>query len=251
MSFESAVRAGLAPDGGLFVPQDGIPKLSDQTLRDMRGSSFSELALTVMSKFIGEKEIPRQDLKNLIEKTYAKNKAFRDSNITPVVSLESGSSQPQIMELFHGPTYAFKDVALQFLGNLFEYFLERDSKSNSITILGATSGDTGSASIAGLLGKRGVTTFILFPEGKVSPIQERQMTTLAANDESVHCLSVQGTFDDAQAIVKDLFVDKDFQADFQLGAVNSINFARILAQIVYYFSAYVYTIDVRNLERKV
>ena len=127
----------------------------------MRESSFLELALNVMSEFIGEKDIPRQDLKKLIERTYATNKAFRDPKITPVVSLDS-TTEPKIMELFHGPTYALKDVALQFLGNLFEYFLERDSKSNSITILGATSGDTGSASIAGLLGKKGVTTFILF-----------------------------------------------------------------------------------------
>jgi len=247
VSFESAVRAGLAPDGGLFVPQNGIPTLSKDVLEKMRDASFAELAMNVMSKFIPEKEIPGEDLEKLIKKTYVTSKAFRDPKITPVVSLDDDPSQPKIMELFHGPTYAFKDVALQFLGNLFEYFLERDTKSNTITILGATSGDTGSASIAGLLGKRGVTTFILFPEGKVSPIQERQMTTLAAKDDSVHCLSVKGTFDHAQAIVKELFVDKDFQADLQLGAVNSINFARILAQIVYYFSAY-YQVTKSNKE---
>ena len=122
-----------------------------------------------MSKFISPDEISRKDLEDLVKRTYVTSKAFRDSKVCPVVPL--GDKGPKIMELFHGPTYAFKDVALQFLGNLFEYFLKRDSKSTNITILGATSGDTGSASISGLLGKKGVKTFILFPEGKVSPIQ--------------------------------------------------------------------------------
>jgi threonine synthase len=138
-----------------------------------------------------------------------------------------------VLELFHGPTFAFKDIALQFLGNLFEYFLKRGRKQKRLTILGATSGDTGSAAIHGLRGKKNINCFILFPHGKVTEIQERQMTTVP--DPNVHCISIRGDFDDAQALVKDAFHDQEFRDSVQLGAVNSINWARVLAQITYYF----------------
>ena len=140
----------------------------------------------------------------------------------------------QILELFHGPIYAFKDVALQFLGNLFEYLLKENG--SRLTVLGATSGDTGSAAIYGLRGKENVDVFMLHPHKRVSPVQEKQMTTVL--DENIHNLAIQGTFDDGQAIVKSLFNDLEFKANYCLGAVNSINWVRVLAQIVYYFYAY-------------
>jgi threonine synthase len=143
----------------------------------------------------------------------------------------------ELLELFHGPTFAFKDVALQFLGNLFEHLLSRKQGDDAkITVLGATSGDTGSSAIYGLAGKKGIECFILFPEGRVSPIQERQMTTV--KDKNVHCVAIRGTFDDAQDIVKASFKDEPFRAKYRLAAVNSINWARILAQITYYFYSY-------------
>jgi len=151
-----------------------------------------------------------------------------------------------VLELFHGPTFAFKDVALQFLGNIFEYFLTRGNIQQSVTVLGATSGDTGSAAIHGLRGKKNVNCFIMFPAGKVTEIQERQMTTIP--DENVHCLSVEGDFDDAQALVKAAFADEQFRNEVNLGAVNSINWARVLAQITYYFYAYLRATDKVNAE---
>ncbi len=224
LSFEEAVMMGLADDGGLLIPER-IPQVQ-QNLNEWRTHSFPELSLAIMSQFI-EDEIPHQDLKELITRSYA---PFDHPEITPVVSV----GNIFILELFHGPTYAFKDVALQFLGNLFEYFLEKNQ--NFVTIAGATSGDTGSAAIYGLRGKKNIEVFMLYPKGRISPIQERQMTTVL--DSNIHNLAVEGSFDDAQGIVKALFNDLDFKQKYRLGAVNSINWARILAQIVYYFYAY-------------
>jgi threonine synthase len=190
---------------------------------------YQDLALRVMSPFIGE-EIPVEDLKDLIDRSYS---TFRTSHVTPVNKV----GDQFFLELFHGPTYAFKDVALQFLGNLFGYILsKREGKDASLTIVGATSGDTGSAAIAGLRGKAGIECFILFPEGGVSPVQENQMTTIP--DTNVHCIAVDKDFDEAQDIVKKCFNDKEFNTTHHLGAVNSINWARILAQMVYYFFSY-------------
>ncbi|KAL1917413.1 uncharacterized protein VTP21DRAFT_3806 [Calcarisporiella thermophila] len=234
VTFEEAVLMGLAPDGGLFIPHS-IPRIPLETLASWSSLSFQALALEIFSLFIEEEEIPRADLAKLIEKSYA---TFRDSRVTPLKNL---ASRKYVLELFHGPTFAFKDVALQFLGNLFEYFLERKnaqehSTQHRITVVGATSGDTGSAAIYGLRNKRNVSVFILHPHGRVSPIQEAQMTTVL--DHNVHNLAVEGTFDDCQAVVKELFADKQFNEKYCLGAVNSINWARILAQTVYYFYAY-------------
>ncbi|MBF0286589.1 MAG: threonine synthase [SAR324 cluster bacterium] len=224
LSFEETVMMGLADDGGLLIP-DSIPQVQD-CLQEWSKYSFSELSLAIMLRFI-EKEIAHDELKNLIEHSYS---SFDHHEVTPVVSVGALS----ILELFHGPTYAFKDVALQFLGNLFEFFLQKQNRS--LTVLGATSGDTGSAAIYGLRGKKNVHVFMLHPNGRVSPMQKLQMTTVL--DANIHNLAVEGTFDDAQAIVKALFNDLEFKQKYCLGAVNSINWARILAQIVYYFYAY-------------
>lgn len=192
----------------------------------MRHLSFDEVAASILLRYIKDDEIPETDLRDIAMKSFS---AFRAPDVAPSVRLK----EFWILELFHGPTFAFKDIALQFLGNLFEYFLKRGRKQTRLTILGATSGDTGSAAIHGLKGKKNINCFILFPHGKVTEIQERQMTTVA--DPNVHCISIRGDFDDAQALVKDAFHDQDFREKVQLGAVNSINWARILVQISYYF----------------
>lgn len=203
-----------------------------------RNLSFADLAQEVLSPYISPSEVPSQDLKEILRRSYS---TFRTPDITPLITLnEKGNLH--LLELFHGPTWAFKDLALQFLGNLFEYFLVRSNKGKEgrkrthLTVIGATSGDTGSAAIYGLRGKKDVSVFILHPKGRVSPIQEAQMTTVL--DANVHNLAVEGTFDDCQDTVKVLFADKDIQKTHRLAAVNSINWARILAQITYYFHSY-------------
>jgi threonine synthase len=189
--------AGLAKDGGLFIPAH-MPRLPQGWQQDWAKLSFQELALQVYSLFIDESEIAREDLQSLIEKSYS---TFRASEVAPLKKI---GENEYILELFHGPTFAFKDVALQFLGNLFEYFLKRRNEGKAVdakdrqrlTVVGATSGDTGSAAIYGLRGKKDVSIFILHPKGRVSPIQEAQMTTV--EDENVFNLAVNGTFDDCQ-----------------------------------------------------
>ncbi|MCP4453449.1 MAG: threonine synthase, partial [Planctomycetes bacterium] len=188
--------------------------------------SFQELAVQVMLPYVGD-DISCEELTGLIERSYA---SFAHKEITPLVSV----GDMHILELFHGPTAAFKDVALQFLGNLFELLLERNG--GRLNILGATSGDTGSAAIYGVRGQKLIDIFILHPHQRVSPIQERQMTTVL--DDNVHNIAIKGTFDDGQSIVKQLFNDLEFKDEYSLGAVNSINWARILAQVVYYFYAW-------------
>jgi threonine synthase len=193
-------------------------------LDDWRGLGFVELAARVMGKFIGD--MSAEDLRALLERSYAR---FDDPAIVPVRDLGS----LKVLELFHGPTLAFKDVALQFLGTLFEQILaERGLRMN---ILGATSGDTGSAAIAGVQGKDGIEIFVMYPEGRTSALQELQMT--AVPDANVHCLAIDGSFDDCQAIMKTLFNDLPFKAKHGLGAFNSVNWARVLAQVVYYVQA--------------
>jgi threonine synthase len=225
VGFADAVLMGLATDGGLLVPAN-LPRVDAATLRAWSGLRFQDLALEVMASFIGD-EIPRDDLRTLIERSYA---TFTHPEVTPLVEV----GDLRILELFHGPTAAFKDVALQFLGNLFEYLLARDG--GELNICGATSGDTGSAAIYGVRGKARISIFMLHPKGRISPIQERQMTSVL--DANVHNIAVRGSFDDAQRIVKELFNDLPFKSEFSLGAVNSINWARILAQMVYYVYAW-------------
>ncbi|KAI1193508.1 tryptophan synthase beta subunit-like PLP-dependent enzyme [Nemania serpens] len=234
LSFENVVLKGLAADGGLFLPHQ-IPSVANwQEWKDL---SYTELAFRIFSLYISTDEIPADDLKAIIERSYS---TFRADNVAPLVHLQDNNLY--LLELFHGPSYSFKDCALQFLGNLFEYFLVRKNHGkvgkdrHHLTVVGATSGDTGSAAIYGLRGKKDVSVFILHPKGRVSPIQEAQMTTCL--DANVHNIAVTGTFDDCQDIVKALFGDIDTNQSLSLGAVNSINFSRILAQIVYYFYAY-------------
>lgn len=225
LSFEQAVFEGLAPDGGLMIP-DAIPDVST-TYKSWSKLKFDELAFEITRLYCGEDEIPTSDLRELMQRSY---KTFSHSDVVPSVKV----GDLYIMELFHGPTFAFKDVALQALGNLYEYFLKRSKRR--LTVLGATSGDTGGAAIYGMRGKENVKCFILFPEGRVSKIQQQQMTSVL--DDNVHCIAVKGTFDDCQDIVKDLFGNLDFKKEFGLGAVNSINWARIMFQITYYFWTY-------------
>ncbi|EIN14475.1 tryptophan synthase beta subunit-like PLP-dependent enzyme [Punctularia strigosozonata HHB-11173 SS5] len=236
LSFEEAVLTGLAPDGGLYIP-DHVPQLPSSWQEDWASHSFADLAVAVLSLYISEDEINRDELRSLVEKSYS---TFRHPDVTPLKQLDD---ETYILELFHGPTFAFKDVALQLLGNLFEFFLKRRNARKSageaeerLTVVGATSGDTGSAAIYGLRGKANVSIFILHPKGRVSPVQEAQMTTVT--DTNVHNVAIKGTFDDCQDIVKALFGDRHFNAAHRLGAVNSINWARILAQTVYYFLSY-------------
>jgi threonine synthase len=218
--FTEAMMMGLGVDGGLLLPR-AIPRIDRRTYESWQELTYVQVAFEVMSRFIDD--IPASDLKDLIHSSYS---SFAHKDITPLVHLDD----MHILELFHGPTFAFKDIALQFLGNLFAYFLNRDD--SCINILGATSGDTGSAAISGVRGKERINIFILHPHNRVSPIQEKQMTTVT--DANVFNIAVKGTFDDAQAIVKDVFGDIDFKTEFRLGAINSINWARVLAQVVYY-----------------
>ncbi len=222
--FEDTVMMGLADDGGLLVPNE-LPFV-ESNLDKWRNLSFIELSLEIMLLFTSGR-IPREELISMVEHSYA---TFHHPEITPVNLV----GKLHILELFHGPTFAFKDVALQFLGNLFEFFLIK--RNHPLRVLGATSGDTGSAAIHGLRRKKGIDVFMLFPKGKVSEIQERQMTTVL--DSNIHNIAIEGSFDDAQGIVKSIFNDQNFKQTFHLGSVNSINWARILAQIVYYFYAF-------------
>ena len=224
LSFCEAVMMGLASDGGLLVPIE-IPDVSE-SLREFQTLDYNDLAVRVMSCFIDD--IPPADLESLVRRSY---ETFDDDRVTPLVPV----GDMHVMELFHGPTLAFKDVALQFLGNVFEYVLTRDG--GQLNILGATSGDTGSAAIAGVRGKQNINIFIMFPDGRTSPLQERQMTTVL--DDNVQNLAIDGSFDDCQSILKGLFADLPFKDRYRLGAVNSVNWARVLAQVVYYFAAWV------------
>jgi threonine synthase len=221
IGFSDAVMMGLARDGGLLLPET-IPDVSDR-LAAWASLSYAELALEVMRPFV---DIPEDDLKQLVDRSYA---TFRTPEVTPVVAV----GDVHVLELFHGPTLAFKDVALQFLGNLFEYILK--DREQDLNILAATSGDTGSAAIYGVRGRKRIRIFVMHPKGRVSPIQEHQMTSVL--DDNVYNLAVEGTFDDCQEIMKSVFGDLEFKDQFELGSVNSINWARLLAQVVYYFYA--------------
>lgn len=224
IAFKDAVMMGLASDGGLLLPES-YPSISREQLESWRSLSYPELAFEIISLFVDD--IPAGDLKTLIDRSYA---TFTHPDVTPVVKKDG----MYILELFHGITLAFKDVALQFLGNLFEYILAE--RKQNLNIVGATSGDTGSAAIHGVRGKKGITIFILHPHGKTSAVQAMQMTTVT--DANVHNIAINGTFDDCQDMVKALFGDLAFKDKYSLGAVNSINWARVLAQVVYYFYAW-------------
>ena len=221
MGFSEAVMTGLAPDGGLLVPSR-LPDVRAD-LKAWASLSYPELAFEIFSRFT---DLPADDLRRLIDRSYA---AFDHPDVAPTIPV----GPVQVLELFHGPTLAFKDIALQFLSNFFEYHLKKTG--GRLNILGATSGDTGSAAIHGVAGRERIRIFIMHPKGRVSPLQEKQMTSVL--DDNVFNIALEGTFDDGQRIMKTLFEDVKFKDKHALGAINSVNWARVLAQIVYYFYA--------------
>ncbi|TDI61574.1 MAG: threonine synthase, partial [Alphaproteobacteria bacterium] len=225
LNFEEVVLAGLARDGGLYVPQSW-PQIASGDLPRLAKMSYSDLAVEIMYPYV-EGSITRTEFAELVHQSYA---TFDDEDVTPLRKL---GEDEYLLELFHGPTHAFKDVALQLLGRLFESILVKNK--DEITIVGATSGDTGSAAIAACQGRDAIQIYMLHPDGRVSDVQRRQMTTVSSNN--VFNIAVDGTFDDCQALVKALFNDHEFRDKHNLGAVNSINWARVMAQIVYYFFA--------------
>ena len=233
--FCDILLGGLAPDGGLYLPES-YPQVTRAELDAWRGLSYAELAFEILSKFITD--IPTDDLRAICDKTYTAEvyrhgrAGDKASDITPVHWLEEGKLG--LLELSNGPTLAFKDMAMQLLGNLFEYVLE--TRAETINILGATSGDTGSAAEYAMRGKHGVRVFMLSPHGKMSAFQRAQMYSL--HDDNIFNIAVTGMFDDAQDIVKAVSNDHVFKAEYKIGAVNSINWARVAAQIVYYFKGY-------------
>ena len=226
LDFAGATLAGLANDGGLYLPREW-PRFSAAEIAAMAGLPYAELAARIMQPFV-EGSLTPERLRELTSAAYGR---FAHKAVTPLKQLDE---QQWLLELFHGPTLAFKDVALQLLGLLFEEFLGRSDQN--LTIVGATSGDTGSAAIDAVAGRAKVDIFMLHPKGRVSDVQRRQMTTVLA--PNVHNIAIEGaTFDDAQAMVKRMFNDTAMTGRFNIGAVNSINWARLMAQVVYYFAA--------------
>lgn len=227
LPFRAILLEGLAIDGGLAVPEV-YPRFSPGELQALRPLDYRELAFAVLSKFIDD--IPAADLKRLVDATYTA-RIFGSDDVTPLSTLEPGL---HLLEVSNGPTLAFKDIALQLVGRLFEYVLTAEGRT--LNVLGATSGDTGSSAEHALLGKQGVAVFMLSPHGRMSPFQQAQMFSLT--DPAIHNLAIEGTFDDCQDIVKAIAGDVAFKRRHRLGAVNSINWARIAAQVVYYFKGY-------------
>jgi len=225
--FSDILLEGLAPDGGLYLPTH-YPKVDAATLARWRGLPYAQLAFQILSLFIDD--IPAADLQRLCEATYTED-TFGTTQITPLKALSDGL---YLQALSNGPTLAFKDMAMQLLGNLFEYELAR--RGEELNILGATSGDTGSAAEYAMRGKKGVRVFMLSPHGRMSPFQQAQMFSL--QDANIHNIAVEGVFDDCQDIVKAVSNDLDFKRKYHIGTVNSINWARLLAQVVYYFAGY-------------
>jgi threonine synthase len=225
LGFNDVLLQGLARDGGLYVPESW-PSLDRQTIADMAGKPYGEIAWKVLEPFV-QGSIEESDFRAMIAEAYG---TFRHEAVTPLVQIAPNHF---VLELFHGPTMAFKDVAMQLLARMMDKVLA--SRGERATIIGATSGDTGGAAIDAFKGRSSTEMFILFPDGRVSDVQRRQMTTV--NDKAVHPLAVKGNFDDCQAIVKALFNDHGFRDEVKLSGVNSINWARIMAQVVYYFVA--------------
>jgi threonine synthase len=223
--FSDAVLAGLATDGGLYVPETW-PEISREEIASYANKPYADVAFAIIRRFV-DGEIADAELAAIIKAAYA---SFRHPSVTPILELEPGHF---VLELFHGPTLAFKDVAMQFLARVMDHILAR--RGARATIVGATSGDTGSAAIEAFRGREATDIFILHPEGRTSAVQRRQMTTV--QDANVHNLALRGTFDDCQDIVKAMFANRSFREKTRLSGVNSINWGRIVAQIVYYFTA--------------
>ena len=235
LSFDDVLLTGLARDGGLYLPQSW-PQFSADDIRSMRGLSYEDLAIRVMYPFV-EGSIPKDDFSEIVRDAY---KDFGHPAVAPLKQLDTDQ---WVMELFHGPTLAFKDFALQLLGRLFDYVLNK--RGERVTIVGATSGDTGSAAIEACRDRDCIDIFIMHPKGRVSDVQRRQMTTIMS--KNVHNIALEGTFDDCQDHVKAMFNDLEFRDAYNLSAVNSINWARIMAQITYYFWA---AVQVGSPDRK-
>jgi len=233
-TFSEVLLLGLADDGGLFIPKKW-PKVSKKELSKFENMNYQQIAFHISKKFI-ENEVNDKDLKKIIRKSF---KNFSEKKIANIKNLGDGK---WLLELFYGPTLAFKDYALQVVGNLFEYVLKKEKKK--ITIIGATSGDTGSAAINACKNKRTMELFIFHPYKKVSNIQRRLMTTVKSNN--IYNIAIKGNFDDCQKIVKKLFIDKDLKNKFYFSAINSINWARILFQLIYYF----YSVSKINVKSK-
>ncbi len=225
LGFSDALLAGLARDGGLYLPQE-YPQFTPEQIRDLRGKSYVDIALAVLTPFI-DGEIPQADFERMVREAYG---SFRHDAVCPLI--QTGSNE-FILELFHGPTLAFKDVAMQLLARMMDYVLAQ--RGERATIVGATSGDTGGAAIEAFGSRDNTDIFILFPNGRVSPVQQRQMTS--SGFSNVHALSIEGNFDDCQNLVKGMFNDLEFRDAISLSGVNSINWARIMPQVVYYFTA--------------
>ena len=224
VGFEEALLAGLARDGGLYVPQEW-PFLNPTQMRSLAGAPYAQVAFEILSRFTGD--FDDGALSTMIDRAYG---GFRHKAVAPLVQIDE---RQWVMELFHGPTLAFKDVAMQLIGLLFDDVLTR--RGERVTIVGATSGDTGSAAIEAFKGKAQADVFILFPHGRISEVQRRQMTT--PSEANVHAIAVEGDFDDCQALVKAMFNDFEFRDAMRLGAINSINWTRVLAQTVYFATA--------------
>lgn len=232
--FTEILLGGLAPDGGLYLPEE-YPQVTQAELDDWRNLSYADLAFAVLSKFMTD--IPAADLKQIVHRTYASanyRNGRADSDIQQIAPLRTLEPGLHILELSNGPTLSFKDMAMQLLGNLFEYVLEKQGEE--LNILGATSGDTGSAAEYAMRGKRGIRVFMLSPYGKMSAFQRAQMYSL--QDPNIFNIAIRGVFDDAQDLVKGVSNDLEFKARYKIGTVNSINWARVSAQIVYYFKGY-------------
>jgi threonine synthase len=232
MGFQDAVITGLAPDGGLLIPTS-IPD-ARALLDDWARLSYQDITFEILRLFV---DLPDDDLRDLIDRSYS---TFRHPEIAPAWKV----GPVHIVELFHGPTLAFKDIALQFLSNFFEYILTR--RNARLNILGATSGDTGSAAIHGVRGRDRINIFIMHPHGRVAPLQEKQMT--AVLDPNVHNIAIEGTFDDCQRVMKNIFNDLGFKQHYALGSINSVNWARVVVQIVYYFSAGLYVMKTEKAD---
>jgi threonine synthase len=225
--FRAILLEGLAPDGGLAIPER-YPRFASDEFEALRHLDYRNLAMAVLSRFIDD--VPEGDLRTIVEKTYRRD-VFGSDDVTPLVSLEPGFA---LLRCSHGPTLSFKDVALQLIGHLFEYVLAGEHKT--LNILGATSGDTGSAAEYAMRGKKNVSVFMLSPRGRMSAFQQAQMYAL--DEPNIHNIAIDGTFDDCQSLVKAVTGDAAFKARFRIGAVNSINWARVAAQTVYYFKGY-------------
>ena len=231
-SFKEVFFKGLADDGGLFVPKS-LFRFNEKELSSLKELNYQDLAKKIIQPFVTD-FITENDLSQIIDKSYS---VFRKKNVVDLIEIEN----KKILELFHGPTLAFKDVAMQLLGNFYEYYLKNEN--SKINIIVATSGDTGAAAIEAIKGKKNINIFVLHPLDKVSSVQRKLMTTV--KDKNVFNLAIKGNFDDCQNLVKSMFADKNFSNSIKMSGVNSINWARIIAQAVYYFYSY-FLIDPNN-----